>query len=29
VLAGRVVGPATGPCVDEYGAALVRLEVVP
>jgi hypothetical protein len=29
VLAGRVVCPATGPCVDEYGAALVRLEVVP
>ena len=29
VMAGRSICPASGPCVDEYGAALVRLEIVP
>jgi hypothetical protein len=28
-LAGKVICPANGPCDDEFGAALVRVEVVP
>ena len=28
-IAGRVICPASGPCDDEFGAALVRVEVVP
>ena len=29
VMAGRGICPASGPCADEYGAALVRVEIVP
>lgn len=29
VMAGRGICPASGPCLDEYGAALVRVEIVP
>ena len=28
-MAGKVICPANGPCDDEFGAALVRVEVVP
>jgi hypothetical protein len=28
-MAGRGICPASGPCVDEYGAARVRVEIVP
>jgi hypothetical protein len=27
-MAGKILCPATGPCDDEFGAALVRVEVV-